>query len=266
MGIIGYLHGYAALWNVRAKVKSRRLGKFKEELLPYAFTKDALRGPVIFCVDHDRLTPVALGGLGLTFAQDDIGLRVRVALPDDAGGRRVIQAVELGLAKGMSFAMDELANDAEFETDAIGGKTRCVVRRIPGLADVTLCVRMNPVYPETKQHLRLERVTPARSYSLPAAPTPAPSVGAAAVLRGAGRAALQRRLERLVWAMAPYTHSDFARQRADLAGLPAVERRARQVELDAAEERVAESRETLGRMALEYNAACLAAGAADLVL
>src|SRR3954451_22690798 len=95
------LEGYAAVFNVPAKIG----GRFREIVLPGAFTRSLARGSdVLALVDHDPTRLLGRTSSGtLRLAEDTRGLHFEIDAPDTQLGRDIITLAERRDLGGMSF-------------------------------------------------------------------------------------------------------------------------------------------------------------------
>jgi HK97 family phage prohead protease len=109
----GYrLTGYACLWNVDARPEPpygichrTKYGAFRESL--------ASGRNIDFKLNHDRWISEACDthSGNLRLREDGRGLRLELDLPDDEGGREVVEIVRAGKARGFSFSWSNHLSD-----------------------------------------------------------------------------------------------------------------------------------------------------------
>jgi HK97 family phage prohead protease len=93
------LVGYAAKFDRLANIG----GYFQEKISPGAFT-DAINGDIRALVDHDPGRVIGRTKSGtLRLAEDGVGLRVEIDVPDTTDGNDLWVLVERGDISGMSF-------------------------------------------------------------------------------------------------------------------------------------------------------------------
>lgn len=136
--------GYAAMFNVW----SEDLGGFREMIKPGAF-QGALLNDVRALVNHDPSLILGRTSSGTLFLnEDDIGLRVEIALPDTSYARDVVASVQRGDMDQMSFAFSVKRDDWMLSGDQI----RRTILEIERLYDVSLVTY--PAYPQTSAVVR----------------------------------------------------------------------------------------------------------------
>lgn len=102
----GTLVGYACKWNDTSKTLTNKLGKrFKERIMPGAFSTSLRSEDVLACVDHEegKIMGRTVAGT-LKLFDDGVGMRYENELPDTTDGRNLAVQVGRGDIRGMSFA------------------------------------------------------------------------------------------------------------------------------------------------------------------
>lgn len=99
--------GYAAKFNVR----SQDLGGFLEEVAPGAFAKTVREADVRGLFNHDPNQVLGRNRAGtLRLAEDKVGLRYEIDLPDTSAGRDIATLLERGDISGSSFGFRTIAD------------------------------------------------------------------------------------------------------------------------------------------------------------
>jgi hypothetical protein len=138
------LSGYAAIFN---KLSVPTWG-FQEKIEPGAFTKTIKRDDVRALVEHDPARIVGRNVAGtLRLAEDDVGLKVSVDLPDTNTGRDVAVSIERGDLSQMSFGFYVVSQ--RWET-----KDKADIRTIEEVELFDVSVVAFPAYEETSVALR----------------------------------------------------------------------------------------------------------------
>lgn len=148
------LVGYAAVYNSL----SADLGGFKERIIPGAFRSAVTAGSdVRALVDHDASKLLGRSGNGtLRLAEDQIGLRVEIDLPDGVSYADDIRAlVARGDVKGMSFGFRVPTGGQRFVKE--GGQT---VRELTAINLREVTITSIPAYTDTSVHVRSAQVDP----------------------------------------------------------------------------------------------------------
>ena len=103
--------GYAAVFNR----DSEDLGSFTEEVAPGAFSDAIKDDDVRALVDHDSSRILGRTAAGtLKLAEDKVGLRMEIDLPDTTTGRDIKESIKRGDVTGASFSFRTI--DDKWET------------------------------------------------------------------------------------------------------------------------------------------------------
>jgi hypothetical protein len=137
--------GYAAVFGKL----SEDLGGFREMIRPGTFKRSIeSRSDIIGNVDHENSRILARTKAGsLRLAEDSIGLRCEMDIPDTTEGRDVVENIKNGNYSGMSFAFRCVSDEFRKEGDQI----------YRTLTDVDLfdtAVVVMPAYSSTEVSLR----------------------------------------------------------------------------------------------------------------
>jgi HK97 family phage prohead protease len=139
---IGTLNGYAAVFDSL----SHDMGGWRERIIPGAF-RDALRSPthpILALYDHTvghLLGSTAAGTLAL--AEDSLGLRFTVTLPDTATGHDVLALATRGDLAGASFGF--VPDRKRTVWEKVDGVAVSVIKRVQSLREVSVVAL--PAYP-----------------------------------------------------------------------------------------------------------------------
>jgi uncharacterized protein len=145
------LEGYAATWNVEARIAD----DFVETILPGAFSISlAANKDVLALVDHDpgRVLGRTRSG-SLRLAEDTRGLHFDIDVPDTSAGRDVLALAERSDLGGASFAfipIDERWDGDRRELRSIDLKEISIVSAWPAYEGTTVSARARPVVLPTR--------------------------------------------------------------------------------------------------------------------
>lgn len=158
---LGYIEGYAILFNSRSEVLDAYDATEVYEIIePSAVTKELLDRSLILCTlyhDMHRVLARSKSGTGsLTYTVDDKGVKFRFQVPDTEDGRTAAELIRRGDIDGCSFAFSTRYYDDAFVERKIEyvAKKKIVtyhVKNILSVHDFTLTP--NPAYTETEAHL-----------------------------------------------------------------------------------------------------------------
>jgi HK97 family phage prohead protease len=101
------LDGYAAVYNVRARIRAQG-GDFDEEILPGAFARSLAKRTPVLQWEHGldpRVGRVPIGAIA-DIGEDRKGLRVHATLFDNEVVEPIRQAIAGGAVRGMSFRFE----------------------------------------------------------------------------------------------------------------------------------------------------------------
>lgn len=142
----GMVVGYAAVF----KRFSEDLGKFREQIEPGAFA-GVMGDDVRALANHDPNLLLGRTRAGtLRMAEDGIGLRVEIDLPDTQLGRDIATSIRRGDMDGMSFSF--VVNPGDDEWDFASDPPIRTVRRFARLYDIGPVTY--PAYPDTSAAMR----------------------------------------------------------------------------------------------------------------
>jgi len=131
--------GYAAVFNQW----SEDLGGFREMILPGAFT-ETLTHDVRALINHDANMVLGRTRSGtLELSEDEIGLRIKIALPNTQYAKDLIEAMKRGDVDQMSFGFS-VGQDNWYEED---GQMKREIIKVDRLYDVSVVTF--PAYPQT---------------------------------------------------------------------------------------------------------------------
>ena len=131
--------GYAAVFNQW----SEDLGGFREMILPGAFS-NALNDDVRALINHDANLVLGRTRSGtLVLTEDEVGLRIKITLPNTQYARDLVEAMRRGDVDQMSFGF-AVETDRWYEQD---GQTRREIVKVARLYDVSVVTF--PAYPQT---------------------------------------------------------------------------------------------------------------------
>jgi hypothetical protein len=155
---VGTLSGYAAVFNSLSEEMGPPARRFRERLMPGAFTNTLAGGQNIFAYWNHGLAGGAmpqntmpLGSTGdgsLRLREDAHGLAFELDLPDTSDGRDVATLIRRGTVRGVSFGWQKSRDT--FHRD--GTAAVRTVHEIMGLVDISPTHR--PAYPETVVSVR----------------------------------------------------------------------------------------------------------------
>ena len=136
------LEGYAALFNVEARID----GRFTEWIAPGAFSSSLRAGSdILALVDHDPSRVLARTRSGtLRLHEDDLGLAFDLDVPDTQAGRDVLALAVRGDVGGMSFgfsAADDYRDGDRRELRQIDLAEISVVLAFPAYEGTTVDAR-----------------------------------------------------------------------------------------------------------------------------
>lgn len=141
--------GYAAVFNTLSVV----LWNFREEIAPGAFAESIAKNNVRALWNHE--TSEVLGATGnntLRLAEDAIGLRFELELPDTQRGRDAFTLIERGDVSQMSFGFQSLPDGEVWRIDEDGQYIRRLLKvDLMEVSPVTF-----PAYPATSVGVRSE--------------------------------------------------------------------------------------------------------------
>lgn len=136
--------GYAAVFGKR----SVDLGGFTEEIAPGAFSRSLKDDDVAALVDHDPSRIIGRKSSGtLRLAEDRVGLRMEVDIPDTTVGRDILESIRRGDVRGQSFGFRTVSDDWRME-DGLAHRT-LIEARLRDVGPVTF-----PAYPDTTVAVR----------------------------------------------------------------------------------------------------------------
>jgi len=136
--------GYAAVFNQW----SEDLGGFREMILPGAFST-ALNDDVRALINHDANLVLGRTRSGtLVLTEDEVGLRIKITLPNTQYARDLVEAMRRGDVDQMSFGF-AVETDRWYEQD---GQTRREIVKVARLYDVSVVTF--PAYPQTTAQAR----------------------------------------------------------------------------------------------------------------
>lgn len=154
----GTMIGYAAVFGKT----SCDLGMFRERIAPGAFRAALAKCDVRALVNHDPNCLLGRSSAGtLRMAEDEIGLRVEIDLPDTSTGRDTAENIRVGNIQGQSFSFTTARDEWDFKTDPVQ-RTVNEVDQLYDVGPVTF-----PAYEETSVAMRSYR-----SSQAPPPPTP----------------------------------------------------------------------------------------------
>lgn len=141
--------GYAALFDVLSVV----LWDFREEIAPGAFAQSIAQNNVRALWNHDTSEVLGATANGtLQLAEDEIGLRFELELPDTQRGRDAFTLIERGDVSQMSFGFRSLPDGDEWRIDEDGQYIRRLLKvDLLEVSPVTF-----PAYPATSVGVRSE--------------------------------------------------------------------------------------------------------------
>ncbi len=139
--------GYAAVFNSLSVV----LWDFREEIAPGAFAEAIAKNNVRAFWNHDTGEVLGASDNGtLRLAEDDIGLRFDLELPDTQRGRDAHTLIERGDVGQMSFGFRSLPDGSEWRIDEDGMYIRRLLKAdLLEVSPVTF-----PAYPATSVGVR----------------------------------------------------------------------------------------------------------------
>ena len=145
------IYGYSAVFNAL----SDNLGGFRERLAPTAFDRTLQERGESIKAFHNHNPDIVIGSTRkgtLELSTDQHGLAHRIAPPDNAWGRPVVDAIERGDIEGMSFGFALGNPGAESWSDGEDGL------QVRDVAEVKLyevsTVSAWPAYPQTSVGVR----------------------------------------------------------------------------------------------------------------
>lgn len=138
-----YIEGYAAVFNQW----SEDLGGFVERILPGAFSDAIQTGvDVRALINHNPDLVLGRTTAGtLELSEDEVGLRVRIHLPETQYARDLLATMERGDVNQMSFGFSVMTGGDRWSSD--GDITRREIVKIERLYDVSVVTF--PAYPQT---------------------------------------------------------------------------------------------------------------------
>ncbi|MGL4557582.1 MAG: HK97 family phage prohead protease [Afipia sp.] len=141
--------GYAAVFDTLSVV----LWDFREEIAPGAFADAIEKNNVRALWNHDTSEVLGASGNGtLRLAEDSVGLRFELELPDTQRGRDAFTLIERGDVSQMSFGFRSLPDGDEWRIDEDGQYIRRLLRAdLLEVSPVTF-----PAYPATSVGVRSE--------------------------------------------------------------------------------------------------------------
>lgn len=141
--------GYAAVFDTLSVV----LWDFREEIAPGAFADAIEKNNVRALWNHDTSEVLGASGNGtLRLAEDSVGLRFDLELPDTQRGRDAFTLIERGDVSQMSFGFRSLPDGDEWRIDEDGQYIRRLLRAdLLEVSPVTF-----PAYPATSVGVRSE--------------------------------------------------------------------------------------------------------------
>lgn len=141
--------GYAAVFDTLSVV----LWNFREEIAPGAFADAIEKNNVRALWNHDTSEVLGASGNGtLRLAEDSVGLRFELELPDTQRGRDAFTLIERGDVSQMSFGFRSLPDGDEWRIDEDGQYIRRLLRAdLLEVSPVTF-----PAYPATSVGVRSE--------------------------------------------------------------------------------------------------------------
>lgn len=141
--------GYAALFDTLSVV----LWDFREEIAPGAFTRALAENNVRALWNHDTSEVLGATANGtLRLAEDAIGLRFELDLPDTQRGRDAFTLIERGDVTQMSFGFRLYPEGDAWRSDATGAP----VRRLLQVDLLEISPVAFPAYPGTSVGVRAE--------------------------------------------------------------------------------------------------------------
>lgn len=141
--------GYAAVFDTLSVV----LWNFREEIAPGAFAEAIATNNVRALWNHDTSEVLGVTGNGsLRLAEDPVGLRFELELPDTQRGRDAFTLIERGDVSQMSFGFRSLPDGDEWRIDEDGQYIRRLLKAdLLEVSPVTF-----PAYPATSVGVRSE--------------------------------------------------------------------------------------------------------------
>lgn len=141
--------GYAAIFNSLSVV----LWDFREEIAPGAFAESIAKNNVRALWNHDTSEVLGATGNGtLRLAEDSVGLRFELDLPDTQRGRDAYTLIARGDVSQMSFGFRSLPDGEEWRIDENGQVIRRLLRAdLLEISPVTF-----PAYPATTVGVRAD--------------------------------------------------------------------------------------------------------------
>lgn len=138
------IEGYAAVFNQW----SEDLGGFREMILPGAFS-NVLNDDVRALINHDANLVLGRTRSGtLVLTEDEVGLRIKITLPNTQYARDLVEAMQRGDVDQMSFGF-AVETDRWYEQD---GQMKREIVKVARLYDVSVVTF--PAYPQTIAHAR----------------------------------------------------------------------------------------------------------------
>jgi phage head maturation protease len=261
--ILGYLRGMVCPYDEKSAVKKAgNDGRLAKTIFrPGAFHDVAARGgylPVV--ANHSAFPRVAYSGRLLDTPH---GLFFGAEVHDDAAGRELVRRFKAGEVLGVSCR--PTLGECDYEPARRGRAVRHV-KRVADIGHVSIQLAPeSAAYPTTRRWLELLDHDPAARQT-PPAPTPGGPPNHP-LARAAARAVLEERRARIANFIKPYAGKpDFEAQRRLTVGLPDVQRRWREIDIDRAEERFNESTIALAGLVSSFNDQCRAAGLNELLI
>lgn len=142
------VHGHAAVFDLL----SENLGGFQEKIAKGAFAEAIAKDDVRALFNHDEDHVLGRNRSGtLALAEDDVGLKTVIDLPDTQTGRDLAALLRRGDVSQMSFAFEVRREDQDWEKVGDGPWIR-TIKRIARLWDVSIVTY--PAYPQTDAALR----------------------------------------------------------------------------------------------------------------
>lgn len=171
------LVGYAAVFDSRTD-----LGWFEEEIAPGAFSKSLSEGDDVRALyNHDSAQVIGRRTADtLRLAEDSVGLRIEIDLPDTTSARDLIANINAGNIDGMSFGFR--AREQEW----IEREGQPELRRLIDVELIEVSAVTFPAYPDTsiaKRSLELSRTESPAGQSAPEERNEKPTKPSLQVLR-----------------------------------------------------------------------------------